>query len=110
MAIIYSTDTDFKRKHVSKSTKENNKAHFTLYSKNGAIAKNAGCATFTIDITRRCFGTKKCILGYDKERNEILVIPTTDGNINIIKNGNPNLYGGEPYRKICMKQFLRYMG
>lgn len=110
MAIIYSTDSSYKKRFMGGARGKRNNVNFSLYNKMGKLSTNAGCAVFSVDIARQCFSLKKCILGYDDEKKEILVIPNVDGNINIIQSGSKNLYQDNPCRKISMKQFLRFIG
>lgn len=111
MAIIYSTDDKYKRTCLKKHTgiKRNN-VNFTRLDTNGKLSRNAGIAVFSTDIARKCFGMRKCVLGYDDERNEILVIPKIDGNIKIGQSGSKTIYYDTVFRKISMKMFLRFIG
>lgn len=110
MAIIYSTDNGY-RKNVRRAGRFNaNTVRFVLHAQDGTISQNAGQAVFSADIARRCFGGRKCVLGYDDEKNEILVIPKIDGNISIGQAGAQPIYESKVYTKISMKQFLRFIG
>lgn len=108
MAIIYSTDEAFSRANRNrlKNCRKQSSAYF--FCRKDCDYR----LCFSADIARKVFGQvyKKCVLGFDDEKNELLIVPNNDGNINLGQSGGRCVYEYTPLNRIQIKRFADFVG
>lgn len=109
MGFIFSTDesyTNFKRKKVVRG-QLSTRMHVTFTENHKSKYKKTGCLYTSAALSRRvCLGAK-AIVGYDKEANELVIVPSLIGNIKVSKNTSTM---GGLYCFISLANFLLSQG
>lgn len=108
MAFIFSTDKsylDFIAKPKTKRRKQTCFAAFMRSAENAESNYSTGIVRLSGDISVKSGMLRKAIVGYDKELNEIIIIPTLSGNINVTKTDSTRTnYGNLALRKFLLSQ------
>ena len=105
MAFVFSTDKSYTEYHVKRNytkRKERLTVSFQRSKREGAN----GYASISADLARKvCMGAK-VIVGLDKEANELVIISSAVGNINVnkVSFGQYDLYAGMALGRFFLSQ------
>lgn len=109
MGFVYSTDssyTEFIKKRVIHKQREN---MFALFTRSATSENNStGQLNISAAVARKANTLKTAIVGYDKDKRELIIIPSIVGNITVSKMSSG--YTGDFYGSLALLRFLLSQG